>query len=146
MASETDLFEKLEKIEALFAGAKTPGEKAAAGAAADRIRARLKQTERREKAVEIRFSLPDPWSRRLFCALCRRYGLRPYRYHRMKRQSIVVRAPSSFVDEVLLPEFKQLNEALTSHLAEITETVIRTAIHGETSEAEVVADRPQIGR
>jgi hypothetical protein len=146
MASETDLLEKLEKIEALFAGATTPGEKAAAGAAADRIRARLKQTERREKAVEIRFSLPDPWSRRLFCALCRRYGLRPYRYRRMQRQSIVVRAPSSFVDEVLLPEFQQLNEALTSHLAKITETVIREAIHGETSEAEVVADRPQIGR
>lgn len=146
MASETDLLEKLEKIEVLFAGAKTPGEKAAAGAAADRIRARLKQMERREKAAEIRFSLPDPWSRRLFCALCRRYGLKPYRYHRMKRQSIVVRVPSSFVDEVLLPEFEQLNEALTSHLAEITETVIRTAIHAETSEAEVVADRPQIGR
>jgi hypothetical protein len=105
MANETDLLEKLEKIEALFAGAKTPGEKAAAGAAADRIRARLKQMELREKAAEIRFSLPDPWSRRLFCALCRRYGLKPYRYHRMKRQSIVVRVPSSFVDEVLLPEF-----------------------------------------
>ena len=146
MASESVLLEKLEKIEALFAGAKTPGEKAAAGSAADRIRARLKHTERREKAVEIRFSLPDPWSRRLFCALCRRYGLRPYRYHRMKRQSIVVRAPSSFVDEVLLPEFEQLNEALSSHLYEITETVIRTAIHGETSEAEVVGERPQISR
>ncbi|MDU8946427.1 hypothetical protein [Ovoidimarina sediminis] len=146
MASESDLLEKLGKIEALFAGSTTPGEKAAAGAAADRIRARLKQTERREKAVEIRFSLPDPWSRRLFCALCRRYELRPYRYSRMQRQSIVVRAPSSFVDEVLLPEFQQLNNALTTYLAEITETVISEAIHGETSEAEVVADRPQIGR
>ncbi|ANK82605.1 MAG: hypothetical protein TEF_18730 [Rhizobiales bacterium NRL2] len=146
MASETELLEKLEKIEALFAGATTPGEKAAADAAADRIRARLKQTERREKAAEIRFSLPDPWSRQLFCALCRRYGLRPYRYRRMQRQSIVVRAPSSFVDEVLLPEYQQLNEALTVYLAEITDTVIRTAIHGETSEAEVVAERPQVGR
>ena len=146
MTTETDLLDKLEKIEALFAGATTPGEKAAAGAAADRIRARLKQTERQEKAVEIRFSLPDPWSRRLFCALCRRYGLRPCRYHRMKRQSIVVRAPSSFVDEVLLPEFQELNEALTTYLAEVTEAVIRTAIHGETSEAAVVAERPQIGQ
>jgi hypothetical protein len=146
MTTETDLLDKLEKIEALFEGATTPGEKAAAGAAVDRIRARLKQTERLEKGFEIRFSLPDPWSRRLFCALCRRYGLRPYRYRRMQRQSIVVRAPSSFVEEVLLPEFQQLNDALTSYLAEITETVIRTAIHGDTNEAEVVAERPQIGR
>jgi hypothetical protein len=35
---------KLRKIEALFAGAATPGEKAAAGAAAERIRQRLGQT------------------------------------------------------------------------------------------------------
>ncbi len=146
MTAEADLLDKLKKIEALFAGAATPGEKAAAGAAADRIRARLKQTERREEGVEIRFSLPDPWSRRLFCALCRRYGLRPYRYRRMQRQSIVVRAPASFVDEVLMPEFQEFNDALTAYLAEITETVISTAIHGETGEAEVVTEPPRIGR
>ena len=48
--------------------------------------------------------------------------------------------------DVLLPEFQELNEALTTYLAEVTETVIRTAIHGETSEAAVVAERPQIGQ
>ena len=38
MTNESELREKLRKIEALFAGATTAGEKAAAGAAADRIR------------------------------------------------------------------------------------------------------------
>ena len=38
MTTETDLLDKLRKIEALFAGATTAGEKAAAGAAAERIR------------------------------------------------------------------------------------------------------------
>ena len=42
MTSETELRDKLRKIEALFAGAATTGEKDAAGAAADRIRQRLK--------------------------------------------------------------------------------------------------------
>ena len=44
MSSEQILREKLRKIEALFAGGATEGEKAAAGAAAERIRARLKET------------------------------------------------------------------------------------------------------
>jgi hypothetical protein len=63
MNDEAALRDKLRKIEALFSGAGTAGEKAAAGAAAERIRARLRQEEEREKPVEIRFSLPDPWSR-----------------------------------------------------------------------------------
>lgn len=146
MTSETDLLDKLRKIEALFAGATTAGEKAAAGAAADRIRARLQQAERREIGVEVKFSLPDPWSRQLFCALCRRYGLKPFRYRRMHRQSVVIRAPTSFIDDVLWPEFQQLNDALATYLSEVTETVIGTAVHGETGEAEVVAEQLQIGR
>src|SRR5512144_2457718 len=98
MNDEAALRDKLRKIEALFAGAATAGEKAAAGAAADRIRARLQEEEKREKSIEIRFSLPDPWSRQMFIALCRRYGLRPYRYPRMRRQSVMVRAPQTFLN------------------------------------------------
>jgi hypothetical protein len=41
MTPDEILRDKLRKIEALFAGATTPGEKAAAGAAAERIRHRL---------------------------------------------------------------------------------------------------------
>ena len=41
MTTETDLLDKLRKIEALFAGAATAGETAAAGAAAQRRRAML---------------------------------------------------------------------------------------------------------
>lgn len=142
---EADLIDKLRKVEALFAGAKTPGEKVAAGQAADRIRARLREAERQEQPIEIRFSVPDPWSRHLFCALCRRYGVRPYRYPRMQRQSIIIRAPRSFVEGVLWPEFQQLEPVLTSYLAEVTETVIRQAVHGEAGDAEIVAEPPRIG-
>jgi hypothetical protein len=144
--TEADLIDKLRKVEALFAGATTPGEKAAAGQAADRIRARLGQAERQEPPTEIQFSVPDPWSRQLFCALCRRYGIRPYRYPRMRQQSIIVRAPRSFVDDVLWPEFQQLNAMLSSYLAEVTQTVIREAIHGDSGDAETVSEPPRIGK
>ena len=53
MTPEEQLREKLRKIEALFAGAATAGERMAAGAAAERIRERLKQTASTEKEIEV---------------------------------------------------------------------------------------------
>ena len=145
MTPEQSLREKLRKIEALFAGAATDGERVAAGAAADRIRARLGTAAGKEKAIEVKFSIPDMWSRQLFVALCRRYGLHPFRYRRMHRQTIIIRAPKSFVDQVLWPEFEELSAALTAYLSEITERVIREEVHGETGEADEVDEPRRIG-
>ena len=146
MTPEEQLREKLRKIEALFAGAATDGERMAAGAAADRIRERLDQAASTEQEIEVKFSIPDIWSRQLFVALCRRYGLRPYRYPRMHRQSILVRAPKSFLEQVLWPEFEELSAALTAYLSEITDKVIREEVHGETGEADEVDEPRRIGR
>ncbi len=131
MTDESFLSEKLRKIEALFAGAATAGEKAAAGAAAERIKARLRETGKREQAEELKVSISDPWSRRLFVA---------YRYPRMHRQSLIVKMPRSFFDEVLWPEFKQVNEALTEHLASITDRIIKAEVFSDVSEAEEKAE------
>ena len=146
MPSEQDLRDKLNKIEALLAGASTAGEKAAAEAAADRLRARLREASASERPVEFKFSLQDPWGRSLFVALCRRYGLRPYRYPRMHRQTVMVKGPPSFIDGVLWPEFEELDVVLSGYLAEITERLIRDAVHGETGEADEVPETPRIGR
>ncbi len=146
MTAEQDLREKLRKIEALFAGAATAGEKEAAGAAADRIRARLGKAAGSEAAVEIKFSVPDVWSRQLFIALCRRYGIRPFRYRRMHRQTVIVKAPRSFIDHVLWPEFQDLSAALSSYLSEITEKLIREEVHGETGDAEERDEPKQLAR
>jgi hypothetical protein len=72
MTAEDRLREKLRKIEALFAGAATPGERAAAGAAAERIRLQFETASKTERLEEFKFSISDPWSRQLFAALCRR--------------------------------------------------------------------------
>lgn len=143
MTNEQVLRDKLRKIEALFAGAATAGEKHAASAAAERIRARLARTQAAEAPVETRFSVPDTWSRQLFIALCRRYGLKPFRYRRMHQQTIIVKAPKSFVDQVLWPEFQELSKALTAYLAEVTERVIREEVHREMAEAEE-RDEPKL--
>lgn len=139
MTVEAHLREKLRKIEALFAGAGTAGERHAAEAALERIRARLAELERRDPAIELQFSKPDQWSRRLFLALCRRYGLQPFRYRRQRLTTVMVRVPRGFVDQVLWPEFQELNGALTIYLNEVTLRVIREEVYADASEAAEVA-------
>jgi len=119
----------------LFAGAGTPGEKQAAEAGLERIRARLAELEQSDPAIEMQFSLPDVWSRKLFLALCRRYGLKPYRLARQRATTIMLRVPKKFVDQVLWPEFRELNTELTRYLDDVTTRLIREEVHRDTSEA-----------
>jgi hypothetical protein len=106
----------LRKIEALFAGAGTAGERLAAGAALERVKARLAELGQRDSAIEVQYSMPDQWSRQLFMALCRRYGLKPFRYRRQRHNTVMLRVPQGFSESVLWPEFTQLNHALSSTL------------------------------
>ncbi|MEZ5856407.1 MAG: hypothetical protein R3D67_17265 [Hyphomicrobiaceae bacterium] len=140
MSTEDELREKLRKIEALFAGAKTDGEREAAAPQPTGSVKGSAQRPHPSRLVEMRFAIHDPWSRKLFLALARRYGIEPYRYPRMKRQSLIVRAPASFVEGVLWPEFNALNEALSSYLMQVTERVIGDTVHADTGEA---AERPE---
>ena len=125
MTSERELREKLRKIAALFEGATTEGERRAAAAAIERIRKSLADNQTTERPVEMHFTLPDRWQRRLFSALCRRYGLEPYRYKRQRYTTVMVRVPISFVDRTLWPEYLELKNALDEYLNEATERIIR---------------------
>ena len=128
MTTEAELKAKLRKIEALFAGAATPGERNAAQAARERIQAKLHDLERRERPVEMRFTLGDGWNLKLFLALCRRYGLKPYRKHGQRRTTVMLNVVPGFADTILWPEFTQLAEALAAYLDEATERIIREEV------------------
>ena len=141
---EAEVREKLRKVEALFARGGTEGERVAAAAAAERIRARLKAEDRRQPPVEMQFSLKDRWSRQLFVALCRRYGLKPYRYKRQRTTTIMLRVPENFVNEILWPEFQKINHILTDYLSGITQRLIRDEIFAETDEAEAIEEPRQL--
>ena len=133
----TKLLAKLRRIEALHAGAATLGERDAAAEAHRRITARIKALGESDPPVEFRFSLDNRWSRILFLALLRRYGLRPYRYARQRRTTVMVRVPRSFVDD-LWQEFLELDQALREHLDEVAEQIIAEAIASDTSDAQEV--------
>jgi hypothetical protein len=135
MFVEGTLIEKLRKLEALHAGTTVDGEREAARRAAERIRARLEELRGREKDVELAYRLQDPWSRKLFIALCRRYGLTPYRHRGQRQQTVMVHAPRTFHERTLWPEFVALSDELEASLSELTDRVIREAINDDISEA-----------
>lgn len=144
MFLEGTLIEKLRKLEALHAGTQVDGEREAARRAAERIRSRLEELREREKEVVLAYRLHDPWSRKLFVALCRRYGLTPYRERGQRYTTVLVRAPRTFHDRTLWPEFLALSKELEASLQEITDRVIREAINDDVSEAqEAPAALPQ---
>jgi len=136
MTTEAELKDKLRKIESLFAGASTAGERDAAQAARERIQAKLRDQEGRERPVEMRFTLGDGWNLKLFLALCRRYGLKPYRKRGQRRTTVTLMVVPGFANDILWPEFTQLAEALGNYLNEATERIIREEVFKDTGEAE----------
>jgi hypothetical protein len=99
------------------------------------VRRALDAGVKTQPVPETKFSLPDPWQRRLFLALCRRYGLEPYRYKSQRYTTVLVRAPRAFVDQTLWPEYLALSEALRSYLNEATERIIREEVYKDAGEA-----------
>lgn len=142
MNDEDRLKGKLHAIEALFAGATTAGERVAAERARQRIMARLAELRVLNDEVEWQFSL-TPWSRRLLLALARRYGIKPYRYRRQRRTTLVIRASERFLQETFLPQYDQMVDTLYEHLDAVTERVLAEVLDSDESDAPVVDDRPR---
>ena len=145
--TEQELIDKLEKIEALFAGATSDGERGAAANARDRMHAKLQniQQDCAQNPIEYQFSMPDMWTRKLFTALLRSYGISPFRYKRQRRTTVMANVSKSFVDKTLRPEFQALSKVLTEYVSKITEKVISDHIFKDTSEASIMDDPKQLG-
>jgi len=144
--TEQELIQKLEKIERLFAGATSDGERGAAANARERMQAKLDKIlqESADAAVEYRFSMKDMWSRKLFTALLRSYGISPYRYRRQRYTTVMAKIAPSFVDSTLWPEFQALSKVLNEYISTITEKVISDHIFKDSSEATVMDEPRQI--
>ena len=119
---------------------------AAAESAKQRILDRLSLWEQEAPPVEYKFSLGDPWSRKVFVALLRRYGIRPYRYSRQRHTTVMAHVSKKFVDETLWPEFKEISATLRDYLDDVTDRVIARVIHADSSEADVVSGPGQLGQ
>ena len=142
--SEARLMEKLRAVEALHARPGTEAERQAAATARERILQRLAELSTEDEPVEYRFSMPDMWSRRVFVALLRRYGIRPYRYRRQRYTTVMAKVSCRFVDETLWPQYEAFSDSLREYLAEVTDRVVSQVIHDDLTEAAVVEEPPQL--
>ena len=148
MPDDSQIREKLAKIKALFAGATTAGERQAAQAALERVQQRINAEPPHpfsDMPIEYRFSLTNRWSLRLFLALCRMKGYRPYRHPRMRHTSVCVLIGQRAVDTDLWPEYLAMNAVLTEYLGELADHIIADCINADHSDAEVVMGLPAPG-
>jgi hypothetical protein len=124
MSDECALIEKLRVIERRHVGVAEVEADVAAF-----VRAQLEARRAAEPAVEVRLTVSDEWAQRLFGALCRRYGLVPYRYRGQRRSTVMVEAPPSFVEATLAPLAEALEREVRGHVFAVTDRVIREALH-----------------
>lgn len=113
------LLEKVIKIQALVEHSSSEGERQAATLAMDRL---LKRQE--QQPIEFRVTLSSIWQKELFVALCHKYKLKTYRYHRQKYTTTMIRISKASMDEILWPEYKKYSGVLQDLIQEVLESVI----------------------
>ena len=143
-----DIRDRLAKLEALFARGATEGERAAAGAALERMQARLDLggggTSKAEPEIEMQYSLPDVWAVKLFVALCRKHGVKPYRYPRQRRTTVMVRVRKAEFEHTIAAEFQSLHRELTGYFSEMVEHLIANVMQSDGDDETL--EQRQIGQ
>jgi len=129
----TDLLERIKKIEALINGATTAGEKNAAISAKDRLLKKQPNLEIHQNLEEYSLYTSDSWHKKLLIAICRKYGVMPYRYKRQKYTTVMVRINQDFLNNVLWPEYLEYSKHLEKLVEEITDDLI-SKIHKHEEE------------
>lgn len=132
-----DILDKIKKIEALIMGATSPGEKKAAMSAKDRILKKYPNIQIHANAQEYSLYTPDSWHKKLLIAICRKYGVRPYRYKRQKYTTVMVNINPEFLNEVLWKEFLEYSKHLEELVTEVTDNLIKK-IHDNTEGEDIV--------
>jgi hypothetical protein len=146
MREQQDIRDRLAKLEALFARGATAGERAAAGAALERLQSRIGQAEPPSRApeIEVQYTLPDVWAVRLFVALCRKNGVKPYRYPRQRRTTVMVRVRQAEFEQTIGAEFRTLHKELTSYFGEMVDHLIANVMKSDGDDETL--EQRQIGR
>ncbi len=127
-----DIVDKIRKIEALIAGAKSDGERQAAEFAKQRLQEKITA-----QPIEYTVRLHSRWEKKLFVAICSKHGLRTYRYMRQKYTTTMVRVAKPLMDLVLWPEYNKYVSILHKLTEEISTDLI-SKIHLVKEEDETI--------
>ena len=74
--------------------------------------------------IELQNSLPDVRSVRIFVALCREHRVRPYRYPRQRRTTLIVRTRQISFERTVATEFRTLYRESTAYFDETVNHLI----------------------
>lgn len=129
-----DLVEKIRKIEALIAGTKSDGERQAAEFAKQRLQEKITV-----QPIEYTVRLHSRWEKKLFVAICSKYGLRTYRYMRQKYTTAMVRVAKPFMESVLWPEYNKYASILHKLTEEISSDLISKIHLGKEDDETIIA-------
>lgn len=127
-----DIADKIRKIEALIAGAKSNGERQAAEFAKQRLQEKIIA-----QPVEYTVRLHSRWEKKLFVAVCKKHGFQTYRYARQKYTTAMIRIAEPFMNSVLWPEYKKYADILHKLTEEISNDLI-AKIHLVNDEDETI--------
>ena len=127
-----DIVDKIRKIEALIAGAKSDGERQAAEFARQRLQEKITA-----QPIEYTIRLHSRWEKKLFVAICNKHGLHTYRYMRQKYTTTMVRVAKPFMNLVLWPEYNKYASILHKLTEEISTDLI-SKIHLVKEEDETI--------
>ncbi len=133
-----DIADKIRKIEALIAGAKSDGERQAAEFAKQRLQEKITA-----QPVEYTVRLHSRWEKKLFVAICSKHELRTYRYMRQKYTTAMVRVAKPFMDLVLWPEYNKYASILHKLTEEIsTDLISKIYLVKEEDETIIAGELP----
>jgi hypothetical protein len=114
-----DITDKIRKIEALIAGASSDGERQAAEFAKQRLQEKITA-----QPMEYTVRVLSSWKKKLFVAICKKHGLRTYRYARQKYTTTMLQVAKPFMDLILWPEYNKY----AAILDELTEEILTDLI------------------
>jgi len=127
-----DIADKIRKIEALIAGAKSDGERQAAEFAKQRLQEKITA-----QPMEYTVRVHSSWKKKLFVAICSKHGLGTYRYARQKYTTTMLRVSKPFMDLILWPEYNKYGAMFDKLTEEILSDLI-SKIHLVKEEDETI--------
>lgn len=91
--------QKLSKLQALYFGAQTEGEKRSA------IKAKARVLKNLANNIEYKFSLKHKTNAEIFIDILNKYDISGYRVPDNTQTTIIAKVPGVFIDNILWPEY-----------------------------------------
>jgi hypothetical protein len=128
---EKDLIGSFHSIERKYAG--RPGNEGITDQPKEQITARLQESASAPDVEEFQCNMKHEWETFIFHALLKRYGIKPYRYRKQRKTTILVRVSKAAMNGLLWPIFTDVAAELSARFTVVTTTLLPAIAPGPFS-------------